>query len=113
HRFDGVGIFILATRCLAEGGYPGMHLIHEFMEVHATLLLERYSREKEVHQHGLAATDLAIEVEPAHRFSRLFEEAEQAFGFLGQKVTENAVELGGRIALRRISRQGGTSHETL
>ena len=44
-----------------------MHVGHEFVEMHAALALHRAGREEQVHQHGLAAADLAVDVKPFQR----------------------------------------------
>src|SRR5262249_3020540 len=44
-----------------------MHLGHEFVEMRAALVRDLRLLEEQVHQHGLAAPDLAMDVEPARR----------------------------------------------
>src|SRR5258705_5746228 len=65
---DHVAVGDLAARdILAKAVDPLMHLGHEFMEVRAALVLDRTVLEKQVHQHGLAAPDFAVNVEAARR----------------------------------------------
>ena len=67
-RRDGVGI-ALAALGFPERGDRGVHLVHELVEVDAALL-RRFDRgEEEVHEHGLAAPDLADEVGAADRLA--------------------------------------------
>ncbi len=54
-----------------------MHVGHEFVEMHAALALHRAGREEQVHQHGLAAADLAVDVKPFQRRAGLLALAEQ------------------------------------
>src|SRR5688500_9432647 len=44
-----------------------MHICHEFVEMRPPLSHHRAGLEKQVHQHGLAATDIAENVESAGR----------------------------------------------
>src|SRR5699024_3591189 len=46
---------------------PFVHLGHEGMEVDPPLAFDRGCFEKEVHEHGLAAPDRPVEVEPLRR----------------------------------------------
>src|SRR3984885_5679466 len=46
---------------------PLVHLGHEFVEVRAALVDDGTLLKKQIHQHGLAATDLAMNVEAARR----------------------------------------------
>ena len=57
-----------------------MHLGHEFVEMGAALVLDRALLKEQIHQHGLAAADLAMNVKPARRRLALVAEqpAEQA-----------------------------------
>src|SRR4051812_48680120 len=48
-----------------------VHIGHEFMEMRAALALNRARFEEQVHQHGLAAADLAVKVEALERLLRL------------------------------------------
>ena len=45
----------------------GVDVTHEGVEVHALLLRDRRGVEEEIHQHGLAASDAAVEVESSRR----------------------------------------------
>ena len=55
----------LARAQLAPLEDEGVRLQHEVMEMDALLLLQRHRLEEQVHQHGLAASNLAPDVEPA------------------------------------------------
>ena len=57
-----------AAGVLAGGMEPLLHLAHELVEVHAPLRQRRGDGKELVHQHGLAASDLAMNVEPARRW---------------------------------------------
>jgi len=48
-----------------------MHLGHEFVEMGAALVQHRAVLEKQIHQHGLAAPDFAMDVEAAGGASAL------------------------------------------
>ena len=48
-----------------------VHVGHEFMEVDAALALHRARGEEQIHQHGLAAADVAVNVETLDRSLRL------------------------------------------
>src|SRR6202012_5469896 len=65
---DHVTIGDLAARnALAKAIDALMHLGHEFMKMGAPLMLDPAVLEKQVHQHGLATPDLAIDIQPARR----------------------------------------------
>src|SRR6266702_7966695 len=65
---DHIAVGDFAARdILAKAVNPLVHLGHEFVEVRAALVLDRTVLEKQVHQHGLAAPDLAMNVETAWR----------------------------------------------
>ena len=49
---------------------PLLHVQHELVEVHPPLRLERHRGEEEVHEHRLAAADIAMEVDAARRLGR-------------------------------------------
>ena len=69
-----------------------MHLGHEFMKMHAALLGDRRHGKKEIHQHGLAAAHVAVEIEPARRASAR----------APQQPPERGRTVGGAIARERI-----------
>ena len=48
---------------LPDGMDALMHVEHEFVEMGAALALDRRGLEEKIHQHGLAAPDLAVNVE--------------------------------------------------
>ena len=54
-----------------------VHVGHEFVEMDAALALHRAGLEEQVHQHGLAAPDLAVDVKPFQRRAGLLAAAEQ------------------------------------
>src|SRR5229473_2841684 len=65
---DHVAVGDLAARdILAKAINPLMHLGHEFVEVRAALVRDRTLLKKQIHQHGLAAPDFAMNVEAAWR----------------------------------------------
>ena len=90
HRLDRIGIAALLA--LAEGGHPGVDLVHELMEMHPPLFGNRYDTEKQVHQHGLAAPHLAMEVKPAHRLRLAQQPAEKPFRPLSHDTLKHDVE---------------------
>jgi hypothetical protein len=111
HCLDRIGIVIPAARRLAESSYACMHLVHEFMEMHAPLFPEGDGGKEQVHQHGLAAPDLAMEVESAHGLGGFLEEAKDPFGPVGDQIVQDPVELPRRFHLRRIRRQRAAGDE--
>src|SRR5258707_8429435 len=65
---DHVAVGDFAARdILTKAVNPLVNVGHEFVEVRAALVLDRTLLEKQVHQHGLAAPDLAMNVEAAWR----------------------------------------------
>ena len=65
---DHVGIGNLAARDVLPVGVDAlMHLGHEFVEMRAALVRDRALLEEQIHQHGLAAADVAVDIEPARR----------------------------------------------
>jgi hypothetical protein len=64
HRRNGI-----TWNRLARGGDALVHLAHELVEMYPPLRPERDMLEEHVHQHGLAAADLAMDVDPARRLS--------------------------------------------
>ncbi len=61
----------------AEVPHALVHVGHEFVEMNAPLALDRRGLEEEVHQHGLAAADLAVNVESLDRLLLALAGAEQ------------------------------------
>ncbi len=86
--------------------HPLVHLRHEFMEVGAVLATDRARMEKQIHQHGLAAADVAVDVQPLDRF-RLLAVAEQP--------AEQSVLAGGGAIVRkpRLERAQGIGGDSL
>ena len=86
---DDVAIGDFAARdVLAKAVDPLMHLGHELVEMGAALVLDRAVVKEHVHQHGLAAADFAMNVEPARR--RLV--------LVGEKPPEQALLACGLVA---------------
>ena len=84
---DHVAVGDFAARdILAEAVDPLMHLGHEFVEMRAALVLDRTVLEKQVHQHGLAAADFAVNVEPARRRIVLVGEQPAEQALLAQRL---------------------------
>ena len=54
---------------LAIGPHPLVHVSHEFMEVGAALADHRVRLEEQIHHHGLAAADVAVDVKAFHRLN--------------------------------------------
>jgi hypothetical protein len=72
YRRDRIVAFCLSLLDRAPvGGDAVVHVRHEFVEVGAALLPERHDAIEHVHQHGLAAANAAMHVEPANRLRRL------------------------------------------
>ena len=88
---------------LARGVEALVHLLHEGVEVDAALGRDIDHGMEQVHQHGLAAADLAVDVEAAWRGRGFLETGEEAGGggllqLLGQRVE---LRDDGRAARRR------------
>ena len=81
-----------------------MDLAHESVEMHAALAGHQRALEEQVHQHGLAAPDLAMDVKAARRFGFFGEQARQeGAGLLaGRQFGREVVERAGDLALRRV-----------
>jgi hypothetical protein len=114
-QLDHVAVGDFAARdVLAIGVDLLMRLGHELVEMGAALVLHRRVLEEQVHQHGLAAANLAMHVETIRRHIALVAEqaAEQAELLrrlvAGQPLLESGERLG-RLRLRRIGldRAGG------
>ena len=76
-QLDHVAVCNFTARdVLAIGVDLLMRLGHEFVEMGAALVLDRALLKEQIHQHGLAAADLAMNVKPPRR--RLALVAEQA-----------------------------------
>ena len=103
HRLDRVGIPALGA--FAKRRHAGMHLIHEFMEMHPPLFADRHRRIEQIHQHGLAAPDLTVEVQSLDRRRLVEQPPEQALGALGHQPRQHAIQQCRRVELRRIGDQ--------
>ena len=81
---------------LPPGMHAGVHVRHEGVKMDAALArLDLGGAEEQVHQHGLAAPDLAMDVEAARRGLVGAAPAEQPAergGFAGEAVFANLVE---------------------
>ncbi len=65
---DHVAVDDLAARdLLSKAVDPLMHVGHEFVEMGAALVRDRTVLEEQVHQHGFAAADFAVNIEAARR----------------------------------------------
>ena len=73
---------------LTKAVHPLMHVRHEFVEMRAALVTDRARLEEQIHQHGLAAADLAVDVKPLD-LVRLLAVAEQP-------AEQSALARGGR-----------------
>ncbi|MEY9525420.1 hypothetical protein ABIF70_006561 [Bradyrhizobium japonicum] len=105
---DDVAIGDLAARdALAIIVDALMRFRHELVEMRAALVLDGAVLEEQVHQHGLAAADFAMDVEPARRLVLVAAEqtTEQALLALRLVIREPLVErrIGfGDVGLRSI-----------
>ncbi len=95
---------------LAEFENALVHLLHEFMEMHAPLLLHAARVVEQVHQHGLAAPDLAVDVEALQRrlFLAIAEQPAERGRFRGAPIIRKplfeGVEFFDRSKLRGVGR---------
>ena len=106
-KSDHVGIDEFAARdALAKTVDTLMHVGHELVEMGTALVHDRAVLEEQVHQHGLAAPDLAVNVEAARRLLLVGEQpAEQALLAHGLVGHEPALEAGkgvGNLGLGRV-----------
>ena len=73
---DRIFAFVLAElHLLAQRENAFVHVEHEFVKMRAALARHRTRFEEQIHQHGLAAADVAVDVEALER--RLLAVAEQ------------------------------------
>jgi hypothetical protein len=86
-----------------------MHVGHEGVEMHAPLAPHRDCLDEHVHQHGLAAADATMDVEPPHEFGRRPVLGEQpakrtrlALQALRPDLIDQPVERSNDLPLRRI-----------
>src|SRR5882724_5660077 len=84
-----------------------MHLGHEFVEMRAALVHDQALLKKHIHQHGLAAPDVAVNIEAARRRLVLVREqpAKQALlaqGLVARKLLLEAREGFGGLGLRGV-----------
>ncbi len=94
-----------------------MNVGHEFVKVRATLVLDRTVVEEQIHQHGLAASDLAMDVETTQRDCVLVgEQALQqsaASGPVSGKPRLQRRESLDGLRLRRIGLNGAGGDQSL
>ena len=62
---------------VAELAHALVHVAHEFVEMRAALVCDGRGLEEQIHQHGLAATDLAEKIKSFERRRVLLIGAEQ------------------------------------
>src|ERR1700735_5373042 len=75
-----------ASDFLAKAVDPFMHLGHELVEMRAALMLDRTRVEKQVHQHGLAAANIAVNIKTARRTIVLVAEQAAEQALLAQRL---------------------------
>ena len=79
---DAAGLHLLA-----HAVEPLVHVRHELMEMRAPLALHRARGEEQVHQHGLAAPDVAVNIKPLDRaFVAFREQPAQMRGLAGEPM---------------------------
>jgi len=66
-----------AFHFLADGVNAFVHVEHELVKMRAAFALDRTGFEEEIHQHGLAASDIAVDVEALERRQSAFPAREQ------------------------------------
>ena len=81
-----------------------MHLGHEFVEMGAALVRDRALLKEQIHQHGLAAPDFAVDVEAARRRLVLVGEQPAQQALLAQRLVagEPRLEVGEGLGGRRL-----------
>src|SRR5882724_10005540 len=91
-----------------------MHLGHEFVEMGAALVLDMALLKEQIHQHGFAAADVAMNIKPARRRLVLVSEKPAEQALLAQRpvarepVLERAEGLRGeRLRGFGLDRAGG------
>ena len=110
HGLDRIGV--LALGALAKRRHPCVDLVHELVKVHPPLAGYRRSGKEQVHQHGLAAPDFAMQVEAAHRASLAVKQAaKQALRLFSLQPRQHLIQQFRRIMLRRIGRQRAARHQ--
>ena len=114
---DHIAVGDLAARdILAIAVDPLMHLGHEFVEVRAALVHDRAVLEEQIHQHGLAAADFAVNVEAARRRLVLVGEQPAEQALLAQRLVARKplLEVGeclGGLLLRGVGLDRAGGHE--
>ena len=92
-----------ANAQFAMGVDAFMHISHEFVKVNAGFATDRRMLKKHIHQHGFAASNAAVNVEPAHRLLLLAHQATKpgprSFNCRIQ-VSQNALEMRKGLDLR-------------
>src|ERR1700674_1159726 len=82
-------IFQLLTKIM----HALVHLHHEFMKMRAVLAADRARLEEKVHEHGLAAPDIAVEINSLERCPALpaTEQPSEGRGFTREAVRSEFV----------------------
>src|SRR5712672_2385467 len=116
---DHVAVRDFAARdILTKAVNPLVNVGHEFVEVRAALVLDRTVLKKQIHQHGLAAPDLAMNVEAAWRRLVLVgkqpaKQALLAYWLVARKPLLKRRECLGGLRLRGIGLDGAGVHQGL
>src|SRR5438552_11694070 len=116
---DHVAVGDFAARdILAKAVNPFVHLGHKFVEVCAALVLDGTLLKKQVHQHGLAAPDLAMNVEAWWRRLVLVrkqpaKQALLAYRHVVRKPLLEVRECLGGLRLRGVGLDRGGGNEAL
>jgi hypothetical protein len=100
---------ILRVR-LARGMEALVHLLHEGVEVDAALGVRIRHGMEQVHHHGLAAPDLAVDVKAFRRGRGFLEAGEEARGGCRLQVLGQRIELRHHGALRGIGFEDAAVH---
>ena len=82
-----------------------MHLVHEFMEMHAPFGADRDRSVKQIHEHGLAPAHIAPDVEALGRFALAPEQGGQNRARMGFELIEpfgDLLQFFDSVLLRRV-----------
>ncbi len=103
----------IAAAPLAPRVNPGVHVLHEFMEMRPPLARHCRRLEKDIHQHGFARSDRAPQIQAARRMAAAAEagQAQPARAGIQSRRLAQAVELAGGLFLRRIGPQNARRHQ--
>jgi hypothetical protein len=83
-----------------------VHIGHEFVEMRAAFVLDRALLEKHVHQHGLAAADLTMNIETARRRLVLVRKQPAEQALLADRLVARKPLLQGGEGLRGMRLRG-------